>query len=407
MNEYQIRAKCAICDNINLTNVINFGNVPLAGNFPKNEVEIQNEQKYNLCLLFCDQCGLLQTNSIVDSDFLFRDYRYLSSIGLSKHFSDVANLYKKKFALNETSNVLEIGSNDGVLLEPFDKLNIPAVGFEPSYNVSEIAKQKGCNVINDYFNEVNAEKYLKVGTYDLVIANNCFAHIDDIKSIVKGVKLILKKDAFFVIEVHYLKNLIEENQYDFVYHEHLFYYSLIALNNLFVQHGMSVVEFDEIPIHSGSLRVYIKNTEKVISEKVNNRLQLELKMGIGSIGYYQNFANNVFKHIASLKQSLQQLKQSGVSIAGYGASGRANMLFNMCQLTTDIIDFVVDDSPERCNRFIAGVHVPIVSYEVLLEKKPDYVVIFAWNYAEMIMKKLEHTNFKFILPFPEFKIVNN
>ncbi len=407
MNEYKTRVKCAICDNTNLISVIDFGNVPLAGNFPKNESEIAIEQKYHLCLLFCEKCGLLQTNSIVDSDFLFRDYRYLSSIGLSKHFSDVANLYKQKFALSQTSNVLEIGSNDGVLLQPFDALTIPAIGFEPSYNVSEIAKKKGCNVINDYFNEDNAIKYLKPESYDLIIANNCFAHIDDINSIVKGVKVALKKKAFFVIEVHYLKNLIEENQYDFVYHEHLYYYSLISLNSLFAKHKMSIVDFDEIPIHSGSLRVYIKNVESETSAKVDTRLQLELENGISSIEYYKNFATNVFKHINSLKESLLQLKQSGATIAGYGASGRANMLLNMCQLTTNIIDFVVDDSPERCNRFIAGVHVPIVSYEVLIEKQPEYIVIFAWNYAEMIMKKLENTTFKFILPFPEFKIVNN
>lgn len=406
MSEYKSRTTCAICDNSHLTDVINFGNVPLAGHFPKNLEELNAERKYNLSLLFCENCGLLQTNSIVDSDFLFRDYRYLSSIGLSKHFSDVSNLYKKKYGLNKDSKVLEIGSNDGVLLEPFDKLHIPAIGFEPSYNVSEIAKKKGCNVINDYFNENNVKKYLDSNTFDLVVANNCFAHIDDIKAIVRGVKLALKDDAFFVIEVHYLRNLIEENQYDFVYHEHLYYYSLISLNSLFTKHGMSIVDFDEIPIHSGSLRVYIQNKENVIIEKVKNRLQLELSSGMGSLAYYKHFAKNVFNHITNLKNDLQQLKQQGASIVGYGASGRANMLFNMCQLTTEVIDFVVDDSPERCDRFIPGVHVPIVSYDVLIETNPDYVVIFAWNYAEMIMKKLEHTSLKFILPFPEFKIIN-
>ena len=201
----------------------------------------------------------------------------MSSIGLSEHFTNVAKLLKKKFQLNKSHKILEIGSNDGVLLKPLMDLSLNVIGIEPAINISKIAKEKGCNVINDYFNEKNAQKYFKNQKFDLVISNNCFAHIDDIHSIVKGTKDILKEDSYFIIEVHYLKNLIDELQYDFIYHEHLYYYSLNALHNLFKQFNMSIIDFNEIDIHSGSIRVYIQNTPNKMPKKVLDRLKLEKK----------------------------------------------------------------------------------------------------------------------------------
>ncbi len=219
MSEYKKRSSCACCGNTSLKNVISFGEVPLAGNFPKKE-ELPTVKKYELSLMFCESCALLQTDSIIDSDTLFKDYRYMSSIGLSNHFTSVASLYKNRFNLDNKSNVLEIGSNDGVLLKPFDDLGINAVGVEPATNIHEVAKLKGCNSINDYFGAQSVKKYFKQGQFDLVVANNCFAHIDDIHSIVEGVNYCISDNGHFVIEVHYLKNLIEGFQFDFIYHEH-------------------------------------------------------------------------------------------------------------------------------------------------------------------------------------------
>ena len=404
---YTSRKSCAICGNNSLQGVMHFGNVPLAGDFPTKK-DLGNENKYELSLQFCNNCKLLQTDSVIDEDTLFRDYRYMSSIGLSGHFAQVAKIFCERFNLTSNSSVVEIGSNDGVLQIPLKELGIRCVGFEPSINISRIAKHKGCEVINDYFNEDNARKYIGKNTVDLIISNNCFAHIDDIHSIVKGVKFSLKQEGCFVIEVHYVKNLIEQLQYDNIYHEHIYYYSLNSLLNLFGQYGMAIYDYDEIPIHSGSIRVYIKNKVSPVPQKVLLKLEEEVRAGLCDLEYFRAFAQKAEEHMAKLKRCLMELKIDGAKIVGYGASGRANMLCNLCDIGPEIIDYIVDESPERCNRYIAGMHIPILAKEHLLtdNPKPNYVFVFAWNYSKMIMEKLAFYDFQYIIPFPKIQIVN-
>jgi SAM-dependent methyltransferase len=403
-NEYKKRTKCAICDNVNLKTIINYGDVPLAGDFPLKE-DFKNERKYNMDLQFCEKCSLLQTDSVIDSKVLFEDYRYMSSVGLSKHFTDVASFLKKKFNLSESSKILEIGSNDGVLLKPLQYLGLNPIGIEPAVNINKIALENGCNVINDYFNDENCSKYFNKNSFDLIISNNCFAHIDDIHSIVKGVNKILKSTGYFVIEVHYVKNLIEQLQYDNIYHEHIYYYSLNSLKNLFDKFNMTIVDFEEIPVHSGSIRVVICNDLVKIPKHVNKKLELEKQDGLTELSYFKNFGVDVKNHIKMIYDNLIDLKSKGYRIAGYGASGRANMLCNLANLDSNIIDFIVDESPERCGRHIAVKQIPIVSKEHLLNNKPDFIMIFAWNFSKMIIEKLEGNDFKYIIGFPEFKII--
>ncbi len=405
--EYRVRECCAICKNKELYNIISFGDVPLAGDFPSKQ-ELQNDRKYELSLQFCPNCYLVQTDSVVNANRLFRDYRYMSSIGLAGHFTEVASLLKKRFNLDSHSSVVEIGSNDGVLQKPFMDLGVRCVGFEPSVNISKVARDKGCEVINDFFNQGNVLKYIDFQSVDLVVSNNCFAHIDDIHSIVQGVKSILREKAFFVIEVHYVRKLIDQMQYDNIYHEHIYYYSLQALRKLFEQYGMTIVDFDEIPVHSGSIRVFVKNAAEPIPSKVAEKLEEEKEAGLTEQKYYAEFANRVREHVANIKAKLIELRSNGSMIVGYGASGRANMLCNLCGLSTDLINYIVDESPERCDRYIAGVHIPIVSRDFLLkdDPRPKYIFIFAWNYAKMIMDKLGEYSFVFILPFPEMRIVS-
>lgn len=401
--EYKSRTNCAICNNTNLKSIIDFEEISLAGNFPTKE-EMYDCRKYSLSLKYCDVCNLVQTDSIIDSDYLFKDYRYMSSIGLSKHFFSVANTYQQKFNLNSTSKVLEIGSNDGVLLKPFMDLGISCVGFDPSVNISNIAKQKGCSVIVDYFNKKTAIKYLKQNDYDLICSNNCFAHIDDIHSILEGVSYCLKQDGYFVIEVHYLKNLIEQLQYDFIYHEHLYYYSLSSLNHLFNLHGLSIIDFEEISIHSGSIRVYASKN-KQINEKVKLKLDFEKNIGITNFKYFQDYSIKVKNHINTLKLTIKNIKDKGFTIAGYGASGRGNALMNMCKFNKNDISFVIDESPERYNRYIGGTDIPIFNKEYLINNKPDYLLIVAWNYSDTIMEKLKTQSLKYIIPFPDVKLI--
>jgi SAM-dependent methyltransferase len=402
---YKKRHECAICKGTDsLNTIIKYGEVPLAGDFPREE-DFDSEEKFNMDLLFCDNCCLLQTDSIIDGEKLFKDYRYMSSIGLSNHFTQVAGYLKETFSLDENSHILEIGSNDGVLLKPLQDLGLNPIGVEPATNINNIATEKGCSSINDFFSVVTAKKHFEESSFDLAVSNNCFAHIDDIHSIVRGVKYVLKDGGHFVIEVHYVKNLIQQLQYDNIYHEHLYYYSLNSLKNLFDQHGMTIVDYQEIPIHSGSIRVTVCNQELEVNEKVKERLEHETEIGLTSIDFFKKFSDDVYAHIEAIRGELVKLKNDGYRVVGYGASGRANMLCNLGNITTDLVEYIVDESPERCGRYIAGKHIPIVSKEHLLEDKPDYIMIFAWNFSRMIIDKLEGNGFKYMIGFPTLQIV--
>ncbi len=404
MEEYNKRKKCAICGNDKLTTILDYGDVPLAGFFPKYN-ELNDIKKYNLGLLYCNKCHLMQTNSTINSDFLFKDYRYLSSVGLQKHFNEYTKFLIDRFNLNSNSKVIEFGSNDGVLLRPMQDEGINIIGFDPSDNVSKIAVDRGCNVINDYFNINTVEKYCKESDYDLITSSNCFAHIDDIHSVVKGIKYVLKSDGYYSFEVHYGKNIIEESQYDNVYHEHIYYYTINSLKNLFEIYDMTIVDVIEMPIHAGSIRVIVKNIKEEYNSRINKILNDEEKLGITSISYYEKFKNNVIEHKKEIYDTLLKLKSEGNKIGAYGASGRANILCNFCNIDDSIIDYIIDESPERYNRFINN--IPIYNSD-RLDSKSDYILIFAWNYSKMIMSKLvDKYNFKYIIPFPNIRIISN
>lgn len=404
MSEYKKRKECVICGNSDLKNILDYGDVPLAGFFPK-ESELENIKKYNLGLEYCPKCHLMQTNSTIDANVLFKDYRYLSSIGLQKHFNEYSEFLVDKFNLDGESKVLEFGSNDGVLLEPMQKLNIDIIGFEPSDNVSKVAIERGCNVINDYFNIDKAKECCSESSYDLVTASNCFAHIDDIHSVVKGVKYVLKGDGHFIFEVHYGKNIIEEYQYDNVYHEHIYYYTLNALKNLFEPYDMTIVDYMELSLHAGSIRVTVKNSKESYPEKVSLKLEEEESLGMTDISYYEDFKNGVLNHKDEIYKTLTKLKEEGKTIGAYGASGRANILCNFCGLDDTLIDYIIDESPERYNRFINN--IPIYDKDKI-NPETDYILIFAWNYSNMIMSKLvDKYDFKYIIPFPEIRIISS
>tara|TARA_Y100000034_G_C6894455_1_gene412086 strand:+ start:1238 stop:2500 length:1263 start_codon:yes stop_codon:yes gene_type:complete len=407
---YQKRKTCAICGNKEREIVLDYGSVPAAGSFPKVN-ELSEEPKYHLGLEFCDVCGLLQTNSILDAGYLFKDYRYMSSIGLSQHYSDLASLLVERFGLDETSSVVEIGSNDGVLQVPLQKLGVSAVGVEPAKNIARVAKSKGVQVINDYFNYETSLRYFEAHVADVVVANNCFAHIHDIHAVIKGVQRIMKESGTFVMEVHYVKPLIEEFQYDNIYHEHLYYYSLHALENLFKQYGMTIVDCCELPVHSGSIRAYVQNQRCTATHRRKSKTpQLMSLMGaeralkIKDPFFYKNFASSVKKHCNITREGLQDIKRSGARIVGYGASGRGNMACSIWNLNSDMIEYIVDESPERAGRYTAGTNIPIVSKETLDNDNPDYVLVFAWNFINMIANKLKDREFKLLCAFPTFGI---
>ena len=401
MSEYQKRNKCAVCDNSSLQEVLNLNEVPLAGYFPT-ENQLEEKSAYPLKLLFCDDCKLVQTDSVINPDVLFKDYRYLSSVGLSNHFKELAKVLDDKFKIKD-KKILEIGCNDGVLLEPLSELGADVIGVDPASNIVEVARDKGLNVIDDYFNYENFKEY--EDKYDLVLANNSFAHITDIKSTVKGVSHVLKPTGRFVFEVHYLNNLIGENQWDNIYHEHIYYYSISALNNFFTRYGMTVIDFEEIPIHAGSIRVTVLNDNIDTPDKIFDRLLKEHKT-IGNPSYMLDFTNKVETHIQDFKKQIKELSKD-YKIAGYGASGRANMFCNLTGLDENVVQFIVDESPERCGRYIANTKIPIVDVDTLKDSDVDIIIIFAWNYSKMIIEKTQFKKYKYLVAFPNVQLVDS
>lgn len=403
MKNYKKRNCCSICKSKKLIDILDLGNVPLAGYFPKKE-ELEEINLFPLKLQFCENCKLIQTDSVINPDTLFRDYRYLSSIGLTNHFNDVA------YKLNEKYNVvgkeiLEFGCNDGVLMKPLSNLGAKIIGVDPSINVTKIARDKGLNVITEYFNYKTFGSSTWREKFDIILANNAFAHIIDIENTTKAIQHCLKKDGIFIFEVHYLGNLINELQWDNIYHEHIYYYSVTSLHNLLKKFGMTIIEVEKISIHSGSIRVTAKKSENNISNHINKIIELESST-ICNINYLNQFQTKVFDHIRKFNLYIEQAKSKGLIIAGYGASGRANMFCNITKLNSNIINFIVDDSPERCGRYIANTTIPIVPIEELKNTKIDLLIIFAWNYSKMIMDKTKFHNYKYMVAFPEIAFFN-
>jgi len=399
---YTKRKYCAGCDETNFLSMLSLGEVPLAGVFPlKEELEIEN--KYPLNLLFCKKCSLVQTDSFIEPQILFEDYRYISSVGLSNHFKEVASILDDRYTV-KNKNILEIGCNDGVLLEPLSKLGANVEGVDPAKNIVKLAKDKGLKVFEEYFNDETFGGEEFKSKYDLVLSNNTFAHIPDIQSVVRGVKHVLKPNGDFVFEVHYLQSLIDGKQWDNIYHEHIYYHSITGLNNLFQKYGMTIVDFEEIPIHSGSIRVTVANRNTYKSPKVLDRIELESKT-IANVEYLRNYGEDVRNHITNFNDTIEELKKNH-SIAGYGASGRANMFCNLTDLNSNIVKFIVDESPERCGRYIANTDIPIVDVETLKNSDADLLIIFAWNYSKMIIEKTQFKKFKYLVAFPTIQIVD-
>ena len=409
---YQIRTNCSACNGKDFQTILNLGTVPLAGYFPS-EDELDKDSKYPLRLLICEDCKLVQTDSVINPKILFEDYRYLSSIGLSNHFNEVADILDKKYSVKD-KHILEIGCNDGVLLEPLSKLGATVVGVDPAVNVVKIATDKGLNVYNDYFNYDNFKDF--GGKYELVLSNNTFAHIIDIQSVIKGVNHVLKSDGDFIFEVHYLKSLIEGNQWDNIYHEHIYYYSITALSNMFKKYDMTVVDFEEIPIHAGSIRVTVRNNKVDTPKKIIDRIDLESET-ICNLDYLSQYNKDVQKHMSDFNDTLDELKTKHIGkkilprvfhkIAGYGASGRANMFCNLTNVNEKDIKFIVDESPERCGRYIANTEIPIVDVDTLKNSDVDLLIIFAWNYSKMIIEKTQFRKFKYLVAFPKVQLVDS
>ncbi|MGE0676305.1 methyltransferase domain-containing protein [Pseudolabrys sp.] len=408
---------CAFCDGTRFSEIVNFGKVALAGAFVKPE-QFRNERKFLLRLWFCHDCYAVQVADHVPPDVLFNDkYFYFSSqIGtLRDHFQRYAGEMVERFLTPANAKVLEFGCNDGVLLHPLaDKGVKTVIGVDPSANVISAINDPRVAVINDFFTESVAEGIIRDhGPLDLVMANNVYAHISNIQGTTRAVHKVLKDEGVFVFEVHYLGNVIEGMQYDMIYHEHLYYYSMLSAVAHFRRYGMTIFDVKSIPIHAGSMRFYVCKDGSSHSFQISSAAKSleaeERAKGFDKAECFARFSQDVAKTRRDLRALLADLREKGTRIAGYGASGRANTIIQYCDLTTDHLDYMIDDAPAKQGYFTPGSHLEILSSRRLFEADaPECVVVFAWAFIDEIRKR-NHVYFdnggKMIVPLPVVRMI--
>ncbi len=405
---YRKREDCRGCGGKNLTLILDMGSMPPANSFIKAS-EIGAEKTFPLTILFCGDCKLLQVPDIVDPQILFGQYDYLTSASapLAEHFRKMAGTISKKFSLKENDLVVEIGGNDGALLEAL-KGKCRILNIEPAKNVAELSVKKGIETVNEFFGLPLAGKIVeKYGQAKVVVANNVMAHIDDISGIFKGVNTVIGDKGVFVFEVHWVGNLLGEGGFDQIYHEHLCYYSLTALKKLVERCGLRVFDVELVPMHGESMRVYAaKNLEE--SAAVKTLLQREREMKLDDVRTFLEFKEKTEKNKDHLVALLAGIKSRGKTIVCYGAPAKGNTLLNYCGIDSRLIDYITDTTPFKQGLLAPGSHVAVYHPERLKEKRPDYLLLAAWNYADAIMEKeseLINAGTKFILPVPEPKII--
>lgn len=421
------KTNCRVCSGSNLVKVLDLGKIPLSNAFLK-EKELNNpEKKFPLVVYFCRNCGLLQLLDIISPELLFRNYYYMTSTSkpLADHFVKFGRILSEKFIKSKNDLTIDIGGNDAVLLESI-KNKCRVLNIEPAKNIAKISREKGVETVSEFFSEKLARDiFKKYGTAKVVTASNVFAHADNLDDFIKGVKILIGNNGIFVIEAHWVANLLGLagiGGFDQIYHEHLSYFSLSALQKLFNRYHLKIFDAKLISIHGQSLQVYVacppaeqaclpvgRGKNYKVSRRVKALLGKEKKLGISDVKTYFDFAKRVAENKTELKSSLLRLKKKNKKIVGYGAPAKGNILLNYCGINNKILDFIVEDSPLKQGLYTPGNHIPIYSAEKLKEIFPDYVLLLAWNYTDAILKKekaLIERGVKFILPVPKVKIIN-
>lgn len=412
--EYVQRTDCRLCGSRRLVKFLDFGNVPLAGAFLRAE-DIPAEPFYPLGIYFCEDCTCVQVCEVIPGDVLFRNYFYFSSAirTLVEHFGDFAAEMAERFALGSRSLVVELGCNDGVFLRPLSARGMRCVGVDPATNVVTTIKDPGISVVNDFFGEAVARQIrTEFGPADAVVSSFSFAHINDMVDVMKGVKALLKDDGVFVFEVYYLGIVLEELQYDMMYHEHMSYYTLASLVKFFERFGMEIFDVTRLPLRAGTIRYYARNIgarAEPVSSSVAELREYERARGFDTVKTYLAYADRVEKTRADLMELLGRLKRDGRRIIGYGASGRATTIMAFCGIDGSHLDFVVDDAPAKHGFYTPGSHLPIKPWAAAEDAWPDYALLFAWSFAEEVKKRridYLRRGGRFIVPLPDVRIMS-
>ncbi|MSP56762.1 MAG: class I SAM-dependent methyltransferase [Myxococcales bacterium] len=411
---------CSACGSHRLQPVLDLGTTPLA-NALLTEAELDRpEDRFPLVMVLCADCALFQITERVPPEHMFREYLYFSSFSdtMQRHAADAASKLIRDRNLGADSLVVEIASNDGYLLRNFVSAGVPVLGIEPARNIAKVARERGVDTIEEFFGgdlalrlacgDSIAGRSRPARKADVILANNVMAHVPDINGVIDGIAALLKPGGIFVTESPYLKPLLDHLEFDTVYHEHLFYYSLTALVSLYARRGLQVVDVERLEIHGGSIRVTVAHPGTPPSAAVAAMLAEEDAWGVRDVEVYRARGARFTQLQASLKELLLDLKRQGKRIAAYGAAAKGATLLNSSGIGPDLLDFVVDRSTYKQGRYMPGVRLPVLPPEALLTSRPDYVLLLTWNFATEILEQqgaYRAAGGKFIVPVPEPRVV--
>jgi len=405
-------SNCIVCQQPGIKEFLDLGETTLANKFIKKEEIGYSEPMFPLTVGFCENCGHVQLMEIVPPPAMFDHYLYISSLSetLKNHLHDLATKVVERCSLTSDDLAVDIGSNDGTLLSGFLKHGVKVLGVDPAANLAELAREKGVETFTGYFGEETATKLkAEYGPASVLTSTNSFPHIPDLNDFVKGIAIMLSDSGAMFIEAHYLRDLLEQNAFDTIYHEHCSYWGLTAAQHLFNRHGLEVVNVERMPLHHGQLRMTIQRQgTSTPTAAVMQMLADEKEIGMDKLSTYEAFAKEALKLKEELNATIQKAKAEGKRVVGYGAPAKGNTLLTFLGIGPEHLDYIADRSPLKQGRYTPGTHIPVVPAEKILEDQPDYVLLLAWNFAEEIMgqqSEYRERGGKFIIPVPKVQVV--